>query len=254
MRRCSSPGGRSGWSMRSSAGSRQRCASLAEAHRLDADGRADAPAAGGADDVRSQGCRLARRGRARAGRGSTSFAAASGPARRSSRDARCARSARAAGGGAASPSSSSLGRAGCLPWHADRSIIAELGAALALAAGACAKIGYDIALLEQTEVAEVREPAGRGRLLDDAAQAQSGRLGARRCVLSVASARPRRFFRRPRRRARAGARVPGRRSGGRSPTRSRTPAAPLRAFAASLDGLEIDAGRMRANLGATAGR
>jgi 3-carboxy-cis,cis-muconate cycloisomerase len=49
-----------------------------------------------------------------------------------------------------------------LPWHSDRSGIAELGTALALAAGTCAKIGYDVALLEQTEIGEVREPAGEG--------------------------------------------------------------------------------------------
>jgi 3-carboxy-cis,cis-muconate cycloisomerase len=49
-----------------------------------------------------------------------------------------------------------------LPWHTDRTVTAELGAALAVTAGTCARIGYDIALLEQTEVAEVREPAGRG--------------------------------------------------------------------------------------------
>ncbi len=49
-----------------------------------------------------------------------------------------------------------------LPWHSDRSLIAELGSALAVAAGACAKIGLDVALLEQTEVAEVHEPAGSG--------------------------------------------------------------------------------------------
>jgi 3-carboxy-cis,cis-muconate cycloisomerase len=47
-----------------------------------------------------------------------------------------------------------------LPWHADRQRIAELGAALATAAGVAAKIAGDIVLLSQTEVAEVRE--GRG--------------------------------------------------------------------------------------------
>jgi 3-carboxy-cis,cis-muconate cycloisomerase len=49
-----------------------------------------------------------------------------------------------------------------LPWHSDRSRPAELGSALAQAAGSCAKIGLDVALLEQTEVAEVREPPGSG--------------------------------------------------------------------------------------------
>lgn len=49
-----------------------------------------------------------------------------------------------------------------VPWHTERSAVGELGAALALAAGACAKVAYDVALLEQTEVEEVREPAGAG--------------------------------------------------------------------------------------------
>jgi len=49
-----------------------------------------------------------------------------------------------------------------VPWHTDRTRIAELGAALAVAAGVAAKIGLDVALLEQTEVAEISEPAGAG--------------------------------------------------------------------------------------------
>jgi len=42
-----------------------------------------------------------------------------------------------------------------LPWHADRGRVAELGAALAIAAGAAAKIALDVILLSQTEVGEV---------------------------------------------------------------------------------------------------
>ena len=49
-----------------------------------------------------------------------------------------------------------------LPWHADRAVVADLGAALMLQAGACAKIGYDLALLAQSEVGEVRERFGQG--------------------------------------------------------------------------------------------
>jgi 3-carboxy-cis,cis-muconate cycloisomerase len=49
-----------------------------------------------------------------------------------------------------------------LPWHTDRAPVADLGAALTVAAGACAKIALDVALLEQTEVGEVGEPAGAG--------------------------------------------------------------------------------------------
>ncbi|WP_019926829.1 3-carboxy-cis,cis-muconate cycloisomerase [Nocardia sp. BMG111209] len=51
-----------------------------------------------------------------------------------------------------------------LPWHTERSRIAEVAAALGQTCGAVAKIARDIALLAQTEVAEVFEqgPAGTG--------------------------------------------------------------------------------------------
>jgi 3-carboxy-cis,cis-muconate cycloisomerase len=50
-----------------------------------------------------------------------------------------------------------------LPWHGDRRPVAELGAALAIAAGAVEKVALDVALLAQTEVGEAAE-ACRGRL------------------------------------------------------------------------------------------
>jgi 3-carboxy-cis,cis-muconate cycloisomerase len=46
-----------------------------------------------------------------------------------------------------------------LPWHTRRLPLAELGAALAAAAGFSAKIALDLALLAQTELAEIRLPA-----------------------------------------------------------------------------------------------
>jgi 3-carboxy-cis,cis-muconate cycloisomerase len=49
-----------------------------------------------------------------------------------------------------------------LPWHSIRVRVAELGSALAIAAGVTAKIGLDVALLAQTEVAEVAPPPGGG--------------------------------------------------------------------------------------------
>ena len=49
-----------------------------------------------------------------------------------------------------------------VPWHANRTRVAELGASLDLAAGVTAKIAVDVALLAQTEVGEVREPPGSG--------------------------------------------------------------------------------------------
>ncbi|HEX6725171.1 MAG TPA: adenylosuccinate lyase family protein [Gaiella sp.] len=47
-----------------------------------------------------------------------------------------------------------------LPWHTNRVRVAELGAALGTLAGVCGKLGLDVVLLSQTEVAEVREGAG----------------------------------------------------------------------------------------------
>jgi 3-carboxy-cis,cis-muconate cycloisomerase len=47
-----------------------------------------------------------------------------------------------------------------LPWHSQRAPVAELGAALDLAAAACGKIGLDVVLLAQTEIGEVAEAAG----------------------------------------------------------------------------------------------
>jgi 3-carboxy-cis,cis-muconate cycloisomerase len=44
-----------------------------------------------------------------------------------------------------------------LPWHSNRVRVAELGAALAIAAGAAAKIALDVVLLAQTEIGELAE-------------------------------------------------------------------------------------------------
>ena len=49
-----------------------------------------------------------------------------------------------------------------MPWHSERTRVAELGAALAIAAGAAGKIALDLSLLAQTEVAEVAEDAPGG--------------------------------------------------------------------------------------------
>jgi 3-carboxy-cis,cis-muconate cycloisomerase len=48
-----------------------------------------------------------------------------------------------------------------LPWHTNRVAVAELGAALAIVCGVVSKVGLDLQLLAQTEVREVRE-AGDG--------------------------------------------------------------------------------------------
>jgi 3-carboxy-cis,cis-muconate cycloisomerase len=50
-----------------------------------------------------------------------------------------------------------------LPWHADRTRVAEVGAVLSLVAGVLGKISSDVILMAQTEVGEVAEPAAQGR-------------------------------------------------------------------------------------------
>jgi 3-carboxy-cis,cis-muconate cycloisomerase len=50
-----------------------------------------------------------------------------------------------------------------LPWHTDRRVVAELGGSLALAAGAVEKLALDVVLMSQTEVGELAEPSGDGR-------------------------------------------------------------------------------------------
>ncbi|MEU3772217.1 lyase family protein [Streptomyces sp. NPDC032472] len=50
-----------------------------------------------------------------------------------------------------------------LPWHALRTPIADLAAALAFTAGALGKVAVDVQNLSRTEVGEVAEPAAAGR-------------------------------------------------------------------------------------------
>ena len=50
-----------------------------------------------------------------------------------------------------------------VPWHAHRDRLAELAAFLGLLIGTLGKIGRDLSLLMQTEVAEAFEPEGQGR-------------------------------------------------------------------------------------------
>jgi 3-carboxy-cis,cis-muconate cycloisomerase len=49
------------------------------------------------------------------------------------------------------------------PWHGHRDRLAEVASALAILTGTCGKIGRDMSLLMQTDVAEAFEPATAGR-------------------------------------------------------------------------------------------
>jgi 3-carboxy-cis,cis-muconate cycloisomerase len=73
-----------------------------------------------------------------------------------------------------------------MPWHTARARVAELGAALAIAAGALEKIALDVTLLAQTEVGEVAEHSGGGRGGSSTLPHKRNPIGA---VLTVACAR-----------------------------------------------------------------
>jgi 3-carboxy-cis,cis-muconate cycloisomerase len=75
-----------------------------------------------------------------------------------------------------------------LPWHTRRLPIAEVGAALAVAAGFAAKIALDVELLAQTEVGEVRERAGGGSSTMPHKRNPVGATLARACAARVRAA------------------------------------------------------------------
>ena len=171
-----------------------------------ADGRPHPAAAGRADDVRAQGGRLARR-RPRRTSAARDSCGATGSRRSSA--ALPERSRRWASTGPRSrvsmPRELDLAEP-TLPWHTNRVRIAELGAALEIAAGVMAKIGLDVLLLAQTEVAEVSEGGeGGGSTAMPQKRNAVGAMRARACV----RARPRPRVR-AHRRARPGARAGGR--------------------------------------------
>ena len=117
-------------------------------------------------------------------------------------------------------------------WHTSRDRFARLGSEIAILCGCLGKIGGDVALMMQSEVAEAFEPAGLrpGRLLGDAAQAQpGGRPADARSSATRARAR-RHAGRRPGHRARGVVWANGNRHGGpcapcsaAPPARSRRP-------------------------------
>jgi 3-carboxy-cis,cis-muconate cycloisomerase len=71
-----------------------------------------------------------------------------------------------------------------LPWHSARGRVAELGAALAVTAGAMGKLGLDLVLLAQTEVAEIGPGNGGSSTLPHK-QNPVGAVRARACAARV---------------------------------------------------------------------
>ena len=133
-----------------------------------------------------------------------------------------------------------------VPWHAHRWPVARLAAALDLAAAACGKIGLDVVLLTQTEIGEVREAAGGVSSTMPQKQNPVRAIRARACArLAHAS---------------AGVLTSGEHEHERAAGdwhAEWTALSDLLAFSGGaanaahecLDGLQVDAGRMRANMG-----
>lgn len=71
------------------------------------------------------------------------------------------------------------------PWHGQRGRIVEVGAWLAMLIGALAKIARDIALLMQSEIAEVREPPVPGR---GGSSAMPNKRNPVACAVAIAAA------------------------------------------------------------------
>jgi 3-carboxy-cis,cis-muconate cycloisomerase len=127
-----------------------------------------------------------------------------------------------------------------LAWHANRVRVAELGGALGLVAGACGKVALDVILLAQTEVAEVRAPAG-------GSTAMAHKRNPASAVLAVAAARqaaPAFSLLHEHERA-AGAWQAEWPELSRALAYAGGAAAALRT---TLEGLQVDAERMRANM------
>lgn len=138
-----------------------------------------------------------------------------------------------------------------LPWHTNRTRIAELGGALETTAGVLAKIGLDLALLAQTEVGELREASNGGSSTLPQKRNPVGSTLARACahlVSGYASVLSRTLIQEHERAAGAWHAEWEALSGALAFT-----GGAAAAIAEALDGLEVDAARMRRNLELTGG-
>lgn len=140
------------------------------------------------------------------------------------------------------------------PWHTHRDRIAEAASLFAIVVGTCGKIARDIQLLMQTDVAEAFEPSGEGR-------GGSSTMPHKRNPVAAASALAAATMA-PNLAATIFASQVGDHERSAGPWHAEWPTLPMLelvtsgALAAIVDiaeGLEVDAGRMRANLDATGG-
>ncbi len=142
-----------------------------------------------------------------------------------------------------------------LPWHTHRDRLVEVGTTLGLLLGTLGKIARDVSLLMQTEVGEAAEPGGPGRGGSSSMPHKRNPVAAA-AVLAAAAQGPGLV-------ATLLAAMPQEHERGLGgwhaewetlPALCRLAAGALRHTAESLEGLEVDPVRMRANLEATRGQ
>ena len=140
------------------------------------------------------------------------------------------------------------------PWHAHRDRIAEAASVFAILAGSCGKIGRDMQLMMQTDVAEAFEPSGEGRGGSSTMPHKRNPVAAATAVAASIMA--------PNLAATILAAQVGEHERSAGPWHAEWPTLPMLqlvtsgALAAIVDiaeGMEVDAARMRANLDATRG-
>jgi 3-carboxy-cis,cis-muconate cycloisomerase len=140
------------------------------------------------------------------------------------------------------------------PWHSHRDRIAEAASVFAILAGTCGKIARDVQLMMQTDVAEAFEPSGQGRGGSSTMPHKRNPVAAATALAAATMA--------PNLAATIFAAQVGDHERSAGPWHAEWPTLPMLqlvtsgALAAIVDiaeGLEVDAARMRVNLGATNG-
>jgi 3-carboxy-cis,cis-muconate cycloisomerase len=140
------------------------------------------------------------------------------------------------------------------PWHTHRDRIAEAASVFAILAGTCGKIARDVQLMMQTDVAEAFEPSGDGRGGSSTMPHKRNPVGAATALAAATMA--------PNLAATIFAAQVQDHERSAGPWHAEWPTLPMLqlvtsgALAAIVDiaeGLEVDAARMRLNLGATHG-
>ncbi|MDR7481097.1 MAG: adenylosuccinate lyase family protein [Armatimonadota bacterium] len=143
-----------------------------------------------------------------------------------------------------------------LPWHAERDRVGEVGAALGLVAGAAAKVAGDLALLSQTEVGEISTGAQAGAARSSTMPQKRNpveptfALANARLALGMASTVLAAWPAQEHERAAGGWQA----EWAAVPELFERTAAAVDWVRRALDGLVVDAGRMRANLAAGGGQ